>query len=53
MQLPFTDFRELSMDVLRQGRHVEVLGPPELRAQVAQEFRETLGKYADSGTGAG
>jgi predicted DNA-binding transcriptional regulator YafY len=49
MELPFTDLRELSMDILRQGRHVEVLGPPELRAQVAQELRETLGQYADSG----
>ncbi len=53
MELPFTDLRELSMDILRQGRHVEVLGPPELRAQVAQELRETLGQYADSGTGLG
>ena len=53
MELPFTDGRELSMDILRQGRHVEVLGPPELRAQVAQELRETLGQYADSGTGVG
>ena len=47
MELPFTDLRELSMDILRQGRHVEVLGPPELRAQVAQELKETLGQYAD------
>ena len=46
MELPFTDLRELSMDILRQGRHVEVLGPPELRAQVAQELRETLGQYS-------
>jgi predicted DNA-binding transcriptional regulator YafY len=53
MELPFTDLRELSMDILRQGRHVEVLGPPELRAQVAQELRETLGQYADLGPGLG
>ena len=46
MELPFTDLRELSMDILRQGRHVEVLGPPELRTQVAQELRETLGQYS-------
>ena len=46
MELPFTDLRELSMDILRQGRHVEVLGPPELRAQVAQERREMLGQYS-------
>jgi predicted DNA-binding transcriptional regulator YafY len=53
MELPFTDFRELSMDILRQGRHVEVLGPPELRAQVAQELRETLGQYSNEGVGVG
>jgi predicted DNA-binding transcriptional regulator YafY len=53
MELPFTDLRELSMDILRQGRHVEVLGPPELRAQVAQELREMLGQYADLGPGLG
>lgn len=39
---------ELSTDILRQGRHVKVLAPPELRAQVAQEFKVTLGQYADS-----
>ena len=53
MELPFTDLRELSMDILRQGRHVEVLGPPELRAQVAQELRETLGQYSNEGVGVG
>ena len=53
MELPFTDLRELSMDILRQGRHVEVLGPPELRAQVAQELREPLGQYSNEGVGVG
>lgn len=45
MELPFTDVRELSMDILRQGRHVEVLEPPELRDQVAAELRSTLKQY--------
>jgi hypothetical protein len=53
MELPFTDGRELAMDILRQGRHVEVLAPPGLRAQVAKELKETLGQYADSGNGVG
>ena len=53
MELPFTDLRELSMDILRQGRHVEVLGPPELRTQVVQELRETLGQYVNEGVGVG
>jgi predicted DNA-binding transcriptional regulator YafY len=45
MEVPFTDVRELSMDILRQGRHVEVLEPPELRDQVAAELRMTLKQY--------
>jgi predicted DNA-binding transcriptional regulator YafY len=45
MELPFTDVRELSMDILRQGHHVEVLEPPELRDQVAAELRMTLKQY--------
>lgn len=45
MEVPFTDVRELSMDILRQGRHVEVLEPPELREQVAVELRMTLKQY--------
>jgi hypothetical protein len=45
MQVPFTDVRELSMDILRQGRHVEVLEPQELREKVAAELRTTLKQY--------
>jgi predicted DNA-binding transcriptional regulator YafY len=33
------------MDILRQGHHVEVLEPPELRDQVAAELRMTLKQY--------
>jgi predicted DNA-binding transcriptional regulator YafY len=45
MEVPFTDVRELSMDILRQGRHVEVVEPPELREQVAAELRMALKQY--------
>jgi hypothetical protein len=45
MEVPFTDVRELSMDILRQGRHVEVLEPLELREQVAAELRMMLKQY--------
>ena len=47
LEVPFTDIRELSMDVLRQGRHVEVLEPKELRDEVASELRISLEKYID------
>ncbi len=45
MEVPFTDVRELSMDILRQGRHVEVVEPPQLREQVAAELRMALKQY--------
>jgi predicted DNA-binding transcriptional regulator YafY len=45
LEVPFTDIRELSMDVLRQGRHVEVLEPVELRNEVASELRLALIAY--------
>ena len=46
LEVPFTDIRELSMDVLRQGRHVEVLEPVELRDEVASELRLALRAYS-------
>ena len=46
LEVPFTDIRELSMDVLRQGRHVEVLGPKELRQEVMTELTAALGNYS-------
>jgi predicted DNA-binding transcriptional regulator YafY len=45
LELPFTDMRELSMDILRQGRHVEVLEPMELRNQVQKELQSSLEIY--------
>ena len=45
LELPFTDMRELVMDILRHGRHVEVLEPRELRAFIKDELREALANY--------
>ncbi len=45
LEVPFTDIRELSMDVLRQGRHVEVLEPVELRDEVVSELESALKGY--------
>jgi len=39
LELPFSDTRELTMDILKYGADVEVLGPPSLRAAVADEVR--------------
>ena len=45
LELPFTDMRELSMDIVRQGRHVEVLEPQALRDEVKVELQKALGVY--------
>jgi predicted DNA-binding transcriptional regulator YafY len=39
LELPFSDTRELMMDILKYGADVEVLGPASLRAAVADEVR--------------
>ena len=36
------EIRELSMDILRQSQHVEVLEPQELRGQLTKELKATL-----------
>lgn len=40
LEIPFTNMRELAMDMARQGQHVEVLEPPELRAAVKAELKQ-------------
>lgn len=42
LEIPFTDTRELLMDILRQGRHVKVLEPKELRDEVIRELKMAL-----------
>jgi predicted DNA-binding transcriptional regulator YafY len=46
LELPFSDTRELVMDILRHGADVEVLGPPSLRAAVADEVRRMAAALA-------
>lgn len=45
--LPYSDDRELLRDILRFGRDVEVIAPPELRQRIAHELTATAKKYAD------
>lgn len=45
LQLPFTDTRELAMDILRHGSHVEVMSPPELRSFIRDELLIAGGVY--------
>ena len=45
LRLPYTDHRELIMDILKHGAHCEVLGPPSLRKVVAEEVKKLGEKY--------
>lgn len=45
LHVPYADDRELVMEVLRYGADVEVLGPPELREEVAGRIRNMTGIY--------
>jgi predicted DNA-binding transcriptional regulator YafY len=45
LELPFSDPRELAMDVLRHGPHVEVLEPASLREAVKEQLAAALARY--------
>jgi predicted DNA-binding transcriptional regulator YafY len=45
LDVPFTDPRELTMDILRHGKHVQVLEPTELRQAVLEELQIALSAY--------
>lgn len=48
LELPYSDDRELLMDILKYGADVEVLDPPELRQRVLEELRRTLQGYGQA-----
>jgi predicted DNA-binding transcriptional regulator YafY len=45
LRIPYTDHRELIMDILKHGAHCEVLGPTSLRQAVVGEVEKMAGKY--------
>lgn len=45
LQIPYSDPRELMMDILKYGPEVEVLSPVELRGMIAERLREATSKY--------
>jgi proteasome accessory factor C len=51
LAVPFSDHRELLMDILRHGRHVEVLEPKFLRQAVNDELKTMQKIYEIGGTG--
>ncbi len=49
LRIPYGDPRELVMDILKYGPDVEVLGPGELRREVAGRLRAAAAGYGGSG----
>lgn len=45
LKVPYADPTELIMDILRQGQHVEVLEPKELRLDIQKEARLIIETY--------
>ena len=45
LQVPYSDPRELLMDILKYGPDVEVIAPEEFRRLVAERVRETAAHY--------
>lgn len=45
LQLPYSDPRELAMDVLKHGAEVEVIGPESLRQLVREQLQSALVQY--------
>ena len=45
LEIPFSDERELVMDILRLGEDVEVLEPPALRERVRERLAAALARY--------
>lgn len=47
LQVPYSDSRELILDILKYGPEVEVIAPPELRAEVASRLHAAAQRYTD------
>jgi proteasome accessory factor C len=45
LRIPYREARELVMDVMRQGKDVEVIAPEELRVRVCEELSRALAQY--------
>jgi predicted DNA-binding transcriptional regulator YafY len=45
LSLPYSDHRELLLDILKYGPDVEVLAPPEVRGEVKKRLLLALKKY--------
>lgn len=46
LEIPFTDHRELLMDILKHGKEVEVISPADLRTKVAEQAKALIAYYS-------
>jgi len=46
LRIPYSDPRELAMDILKHGAEVEVVAPESLRQMLREHLRDALGRYA-------
>lgn len=53
LRIPYSDPRELVMDILKHGAEVEVVEPEALREMVREQLQGALGKYENDGSGSG
>jgi predicted DNA-binding transcriptional regulator YafY len=51
LEVPYSEDRELVMEILKYGADVEVISPPSLREHVAGALREATQRYGNSGPG--
>lgn len=45
LRVPYADPTELSMEIMRYGADCEVIGPPEMREEIARRHRAALERY--------
>lgn len=48
LEIPYSDARELVLDILKYGPDVEAIAPSELRREVAKRLREAVRRYGDA-----
>lgn len=48
LRIPYSDPRELIMDILKYGSEVEVIAPETLRQEVLEHLRKATAKYMDA-----
>lgn len=46
LEVPYSDLREIALEILRFGPEVEVIEPPDLRGEVAERLKAAAARYS-------